>query len=113
MMKYNDLDSKKLGKIINKMLSFRKITPAKLAAKVDTCERHILNIISGTSKPSLGLLIAIANELNVSLDVLLSDSLINKGNRLQQISDLTSDFSDKEFSLIIDIICSIHNNLHK
>ena len=69
---------------------------------------------SGTSKPSLPLLVKIARELGVSIDQLLCDSLPIAQTYLEKdIADLLADCSTEEKRMIRDIIAATKETLRR
>lgn len=65
----------KLGKNIRKYRNMRGMSQDDLGEKVGCCTSHIGMIENGHSKPSLEILVRIANALDVTPDMLLIDSL--------------------------------------
>lgn len=65
----------KLGKNIRKYRNMRGMSQDDLGEKVGCCTSHIGMIKNGHTKPSLEILVRIANALNVTPDMLLIDSL--------------------------------------
>ena len=71
----NDIDYNQLGKRIKRYRLKAHFTQEQLAEKTDVATSTIAHAENGTSKPSLPLLLKIANALNVTLDQLVCDSL--------------------------------------
>lgn len=64
----------KLGKNIRKYRNMHGMSQDDLGEKVGCCTSHIGMIENGHTKPSLEILVRIANALNVTPDMLLIES---------------------------------------
>ena len=110
----NDIDYGRLGERIRRFRHKAHWTQEQLAGRIDAATSTIAHAESGTSKPSLPLLIKIANELNVSLDQLISDSLPIADVYIQKdISDILSDCTVTEKQIIRDILLTTKETLRK
>lgn len=110
----NDIDYGLLGERIRQFRHKAHWTQEQLAGRIDAATSTIAHAESGTSKPSLPLLIKIANELNVSLDQLISDSLPIADVYIQKdISDILSDCTVTEKQIIRDILLTTKETLRK
>ena len=110
----NDIDYGRLGERIKRFRHKAHWTQEQLAGRIDAATSTIAHAESGTSKPSLPLLIKIANELNVSLDQLISDSLPIADVYIQKdISDILSDCTITEKQIIRDILLTTKETLRK
>lgn len=110
----NDIDYGRLGERIKRFRHKAHWTQEQLAGRIDAATSTIAHAESGTSKPSLPLLIKIANELNVSLDQLISDSLPIADVYIQKdISDILSDCTVTEKQIIRDILLTTKETLRK
>lgn len=110
----NDVNYLQLGKRIKKYRIKTHLTQEQLSDKIDVATSTIAHAESGTSKPSLPLLIKVANALNVSLDQLLCDSLpVAEVYIEKDIADLLSDCSLSEKQIIRDIIAVTKETLRK
>lgn len=69
------IDYVSLGREIKKSREKKQITQEKLAENVGLSSTHISNIETAHTKVSLSALVLIANELEESVDDLLSNSL--------------------------------------
>lgn len=69
------LNSIIIGNQIQRARKKSKMTQQQMAEKIGTNEKYVSNIETGKSRCSLGLLIDIANLLEVSIDDLLGDNL--------------------------------------
>lgn len=107
------VDYEALGKRIKGFREDRKMTQEQLAETVNLSPTHISNIETAHTKVSLCSLVAIANELKVSLNDLLEESLgYSFGNVLSNIIDENS-FSDEELAIINDVIKALRNSFKK
>lgn len=80
----------------------------ELGDLVGTSNRHIINIESGNKGPSLSLLVAIANALNVSSDDLLLDNLKRYGELSEtEIPTLLLDCNKTEKEIITKAMKSL------
>ena len=110
----NDIDYGQLGVRIKRYRQKAHLTQEQLADRLDVATSTIAHAESGTSKPSLPLLIKIARELHVSLDQLVCDSLSNAEIYLEQdIADLLADCSATEKKIIRDIIAATKETFRK
>ena len=110
----NDIDYGRLGERIKRFRHKAHWTQEQLAGRIDAATSTIAHAESGSSKPSLPLLIKIANELNVSLDQLISDSLPIADVYIQKdISDILSDCTITEKQIIRDILLTTKETLRK
>lgn len=69
------MEYRMLGKNIKKYRNLREMSQDDLGEKVGCCTSHIGMIENGHTKPSLEMLVRIANALDVTPDMLLIDSL--------------------------------------
>lgn len=74
-----DLNYHLIGLRIRHFRTERNMSQEELGDLVGTTNRHIINIENGNKGPSLTLLVAIANALNVTSDDLLLDNLKRYG----------------------------------
>ena len=97
-----------LGENIRRHRKMAGMTQAELAAIVECSDRHIGQIEKGKNKPSLAVIIAIANALNIGIDQLVYRDLENCTNYfVQELVLLTEDFGPKEKLLSIEMVKSI------
>ena len=110
----NDIDYIQLGKRVKRYRQKAHLTQEMLADRIDVATSTIAHAESGTSKPSLPLLLKISNALNVTLDQLVCDSLPNVEVHLEKdIADLLSDCSLTEKKIIRDIIMATKETFRK
>lgn len=108
------LDYVLLGKRIKHYRTKAHLTQEALAEKIDAATSTIAHAERGSSKPSLPLLIKIANALEITLDQLICDSLPAAGSYLEKdIADLLYDCSPEEKRIIRDIIAVTKTTLRK
>ena len=110
----NDVDYNQIGKRIKQHRQKVHLTQEQLAEKAEVATSTIAHAENGTSKPSLPLLLKIANILNTSLDQLVCDSLpvidcyIDK-----DISDLLDDCNATEKQILRDIIIATKETIRR
>lgn len=110
----NDINYAQLGKRIKQHRMKAKITQEALADQIDVATSTIAHAEAGTSKPSLPLLIKIANALNVTLEQLLCDNLTAAEVYIEKdIAELLEDCSAKEKKIIKDVIVAVKETLRK
>lgn len=110
----NDIDYTQLGIRLKQYRQKAHLTQEMLADKIDVATSTIAHAENGTSKPSLPLLLKIANELNITLDQLVCDSLPNVEAYLEKdIADLLADCSLTEKKIIRDIIMATKETFRK
>lgn len=108
------IDYVELGKRIKRIREEQKITQEHLAEVVNLSPTHISNIETAHTRVSLSSLVLIANELKVSMDELLFDSLVYayKDSALGNIVDL-NDCSREEITIISDVVKALRTSLKK
>lgn len=75
-----DVDYTALGKRIKKERKRHGLTQEQLAERISVSTKHIGSIERADSIPSIQVLVALANELQVTADYLLLESLPDKSN---------------------------------
>ena len=110
----NDIDYNQLGKRIKRYRLKAHLTQEQLAEKTDVATSTIAHAENGTSKPSLPLLLKVANALNVTLDQLVCDSLPVIDTYIEKdIADLIADCSTTEKQILRDIIAVTKETMRK
>ena len=110
----NDIDYNQLGKRIKRYRLKSHFTQEQLADKLDVATSTIAHAENGTSKPSLPLLLKVANALNVTLDQLVCDSLpVIDAYIEKDIADLLADCTTTEKQIIRDIISVTKETIRK
>lgn len=108
-----EINYKALGKRIKLARIEKDLTQEKLAEMVNLSPTHMSNIESGTANVSLPSLVNIANALSLSLDDLLSDSVIyaraSLEREFQQILDSCNEY---EMRVVRDAAQAIVTSLH-
>lgn len=108
----NDIDYEQIGVRIKRYRSKAYLTQEQLAGRIDVATSTIAHAENGTSKPSLPLLIKLANALGVTLDQLVCDSLPVAESYLEKdIADLLADCTMREKKIIKDIIAATKRTL--
>ena len=108
------MDKKLLGKRIQKNRVESGLTAEQFAEKINLSTSMIREIERGNRLPSLGTLIKIANELNVSTDELLCDS-INKSSYIvnSEITENLKVLNAEDTSLVKRIVEVLVSELNK
>lgn len=73
-----EINYKALGERIRKIRKIEGMTQEYLAEKLEISNQHMSNIENASKKPSLALLMNLAELLNVTLDELLADSYVRE-----------------------------------
>ena len=96
-----ELDLKGIGARIRYFRNKKKLSQEALAEMVSVNNDHISRIESGRVRPSLQLLVAIANALEVSIDDILVDNLTHPNSITgDEIHTLLLDCSDNEKKML-------------
>ncbi len=96
-----ELDSKSIGTRIRYYRNKKKLSQEALAEMVSVNNDHISRIEGGYIRPSLSLLVAIANALEVSVDDILVDNLTHPNSITgDEIHTLLLDCNDNEKRMI-------------
>ncbi len=100
-----EIDYRRLGARIKQLRQSRGFTQESLAEAVGCNTTHISNIENDHTKVSLNVLLAIANALDTSIDLLLSDQYGNSAAALDNavinaISALDDDKKEKILKII-------------
>ena len=110
----NDIEYSQLGKRIKRYRQKAHKTQEQLAFEMDVATSTIAHAENGTSKPSLPLLLKVANALNVTLDQLVCDSLPVIDTYIEKdIADLLSDCTTTEKQILRDIIAVTKETMRK
>ena len=108
------VDYKAIGKRI-KIARIRKgISQEETAELSSISSRHMSNIETGRTKPSLPTLIAIANALDTSVDYFLCDNVVKSGYIFkEEANKLFLDCDDYEMRIIMNIILATKKSLRQ
>ncbi len=95
------IDYESIGKRIKSYRSMKNLSQEELGELVSINYRHISNIENGRRFPSLELIVAIANALDVSADDLLTDNLKHSSSPVDtEIHDLLLDCNHDEKAIL-------------
>ena len=109
-----ELDYKAIGERIRRYRKEQNLTQQALAELSNQEPSNISHIERGATKLSLPTIVNIAKALNVSVDILLCDSVINSTHSYIQIaSNILSDCTHDEIRIITDTMLSLKENLRK
>ena len=103
-----------LGERIKTIRKNKKISQNALAERIEQSQTFISYIENGSKIMSLETFVAIANELNISADDLLTDSLkVSSKAYDQEIVSIFSDCSESEMKLLLDSMKAIKKSLRE
>ena len=95
------LDYLKIGPRLKKARIDKKMTQAQLAEEADLSNNYISNIERGTSIPSLETFVMLCNALDVTADMMLTDSIYRSSEYLKEsIAEKISRCSKKNMRII-------------
>lgn len=112
--KYKEVNLKAMGLSVKKYRNIKGISAEKLGEITKISKSHINNIESASSNASVEMLVRIANALDVTMDMLLYDSL--KSNKIQEkrvmeYAYLFDDCTKEEASIIIETSSKLKEKL--
>jgi len=108
-----EINYKALGKRIKLARIERELTQEQLSEMVNLSPTHMSNIESGTANVSLPSLVRIANIFSLSVDDLLSDSIIHPRASLErELQKILDGCTDYEIRIIKDAAQSIADSFH-
>ena len=106
------IDPLLIGKRIKEIRKKKKISQMALAEKCDISESHLSYIECGKNKPSLNLIIKIARELEISVDMLLEGYMNTDTNVYErELNELLNDCSPYEKRIIFETMHSLKKSL--
>lgn len=104
------MNQEKIGKFIAKMRKEKKLTQQELAEKLGVSDRTIGNWENGRNMPDLSLFKPLCEELNISINDLLSGEKLKKEKYQEKFEENvinTIDYSNKRIKLSKDHIYSL------
>ena len=109
-----NVDYKAIGKRI-KIARIRKDLSQEVTAEQSGISaRHMSNIETGRTKPSLPTLVAIANVLDTTVDSFLCDNVIKSGEVfVGEAKHLLSDCDDYELRIMVNILNATKESLRQ
>lgn len=108
------LDICSLGKKVKQYRMEKGYSAEKLSEIAGVSKSHINNIESANSHASAEVIVRIANALDVSVDVLLSDSLNCRASqeaRTYEFAKLLEKCTDREAKIIVNTMTALRNSL--
>ena len=105
------IDYVALGQEIKKCREKKHMTLEKLAENVGLSSTHISNIETAHTKVSLTSLVTIANELEVSIDELLSNSL--NCYKSKEVCVNGNIYSKEEIGIMNEVMSALRSSLKK
>lgn len=112
----NELNKEALGMKVKQFRKEKGYTAEKLADISHVSKSHINNIESANSNASTAVLVRIANALDVSVDVLLEDSLNEKTcqkARLTEYNKIIDGCSASEMKVILNTLKTLRESLRE
>lgn len=108
------VDYKAIGKRI-KIARIRKgISQEETAEKSHISTRHMSNIETGRTKPSLPTLISIANALDTSVDYFLCDNVVRSEYVFKgELNKLLTDLDNYELRIILNVMSATKESLRE
>ncbi len=110
------LDFGALGRKIKQCRMEKGYSAEKLSEVAGVSKSHINNIESANSRASAEVLVRIANALDTSVDVLLSDSLRGKAlqmARIREYQQMLEDCTESEAKVIVDMVKALRKSLRQ
>lgn len=109
-----ELDYKGIGMRVKICRIKADLTQEQLAERLSLSPSHLSNIETGTTKVSLSTIVKLANELSVTVDDLLCDSVIRAKVQFERdIENILSDCDEYEIRMIKDIMQAVKISLRK
>ncbi len=115
-MSERELDVNALGKRVKEYRKERKYSAEKLGELVGVTQSHITNIESGNTRASAEILLRIANALEISMDLLVCDSLNAKTHqkvRVAEYAHMLNECNAKETKVIVDTVKALKTSLQE
>ena len=97
-----------LGVEIKKNRKLLKLTQEQLAELIDVNPHYIYEIEKGLKIPSLPVLVAISEQLHVSIDNLLVANVPNTDNDKDELDRLIKNLNDTQRSNLANVIRSLY-----
>lgn len=102
-----------LGARLKNERTKQNITQEKLAELVGCSSAHISHIETGSTIPSLRIILKIINQLHISSDALLCDYVDNADYYRSEWNNFLQNCTDKEAKWIINITMILLQNIQK
>ncbi len=109
-----ELDINALGHRVKQYRIEKGYSADKLSEIAGVSKSHINNIESANSRASAEVLVRIANALDVSVDILLCDSLTQrarKNARLSEYARMLEGCNEREARIIVDTVRTLKESL--
>ncbi len=108
------LDAGALGRRVKQYRTEKGYSAEKLSRIAGVSKSHINNIESANSHASADVLIRIANALDISVDILLCDSLDEEASqkaRMLEYAKLLEDCSEPDTKIIVETVRALKKSL--
>lgn len=100
------------GRELRKMRQQRRLTQEKLAELVDLSVPYISHLERGTKKPSMEVLVRLAEILDVTVDRLLSGNKVtDSAAYYPEVQELLGDCSVLERVVLTEIVCAAKRSI--
>lgn len=102
------MDQVKMGKLISECRKAKKLTQVELAEKVGVSDRAVSKLERGLNMPDVSLFESICQELNISINELISGKKIESGD-YKKIAEqnLIVLFLDRKKCLLLKLIAEV------
>ena len=109
---FMELDYKAIGKRIKIARIKKNLTQETVADRIGITPQHVSNIETGNTSVSLTTLVAIANTLTVSVDMLLCDTVLtSKAVFEREASEIFEDCNEYEVRVLVDVLKATKRSL--
>lgn len=109
-----EIDYRAIGKRIRKIRQSKNMAQEKLAERANLSTPHMSHIENGSTKPSLGTVVGIANALDVSVDELLCDNVTRSKHVFEkELAELLENCSDAEVYAVVETAKTVKSVLNK
>ena len=98
------INKKGLGRQIRKARTEKELTQQELADRIGITPKYLVRIETGERTPSMDVLALLANALEVSLDLLLSDSMDRKWKLTRDAEKIMKDCSPEERDFLMNML---------
>jgi transcriptional regulator with XRE-family HTH domain len=108
------IDYLDIGSRIRAERTKQNISQEELAEMVGVGTTHISHIETGNTVPSIKVLVAVINALNVSADELLRNHIYKAKHVLEgEMAEMMEDCNDREFRILADAVKTLKASLRR
>lgn len=106
------VDFRSLGRNVRKYREEKGLSAEKLSRISGVSKSHINNIESANAKASLEVMVRIANALEISLDMILCDSLkLSRNIKKMEYALILDDCDDNAVNIIVEVAETLRKKL--